>query len=51
MKDKKRIYEVILALDGCLYDTVKIQAKKLESIPKEHKILSYKLISNKSNSK
>lgn len=44
MNKKKKLYEVKLALDGNINDTVKILAEKLESIPKEHKILSYKPI-------
>ena len=44
MNKKKRLYEVKLALKGRLYDTVRIQTEKLESIPKQHKILAYKQI-------
>ena len=44
MSKKKTLYEVKLALKGRLYDTVKIQAEKLDSIPKQHKILTYKQI-------
>lgn len=47
MDKKKQLYEVKLALNGCLYDTVKVQAENLKSIPKEHKILSYKIVQNK----
>lgn len=44
MDKKKKLYEVKLALKGRLYDTVKIQAEKLDSIPKQHKILAYKQV-------
>ena len=44
MSRKKKLYEVKLALKGRLYDTVRIQTEKLESIPKQHKILTYKQV-------
>ena len=44
---KKQLYEVKLALKGKLSDTVKVQAHSLESIPKKHKILSYKKVNSK----
>lgn len=50
MSETKKLYVVKLALKGRLYDTVKIQTEKLESIPSQHKILSYKLVQIKSNS-
>ena len=47
MNKKNELYEVKLALKGRLYDTVRIQTEKLESIPKQHKILSYKKVQKK----
>ena len=44
MSDKKKLYEVKLALKGRLYDTVKIRVENLDNISKKHKILSYKRI-------
>lgn len=43
-------YQVKIALKGNIYDTVKIQVKNLNDVPKKHKVLSYKIV-NKSNSK
>ena len=44
---KQQLYEVKLALKGRIYDTVKIQTENLNSIPKKHKILSYKIVNKK----
>ena len=47
MSEKEKLYLVKLAIKGNLNDVVKVQAEKLENIPKEHKVLSYKLVQNK----
>ena len=41
---KEVLYEVKLALKGKLFDTVKVQVRDINNIPKGHKILSYKKI-------
>ena len=42
MKKKEQLYWVKLALNGNIYDTVKIQTNSLDNIPKKSKVLSYK---------
>lgn len=41
---KEVLYEVKLALKGKLFDTVKVQVKDMDNIPKIHKVLSYRKI-------
>ena len=51
MSQTEKLYQVKIALKGNIYDTVKLQVKSLDDVPKKHKVLSYKIVNNKSNSK